>query len=134
MPGGPSLLGLGYFVGVKLVGYTAAGYWLRARCPLRAPPLAFGAARTALGLAVGIAVTSLLGLAGWDRATPLFFLALVPVRFWEWRLTLHWFTARDGLTPIQRSTYALGGIAWSFALDLPAILAVFTIPGGSWVC
>jgi len=23
---------------------------------------------------------------------------------------------------------------WSFLLDLPAILAIFVIPGGAWIC
>ncbi len=26
------------------------------------------------------------------------------------------------------------GTAWSFFLDIPAIIAVFVLPGGVWIC
>jgi len=26
------------------------------------------------------------------------------------------------------------GSAWSYVLDVPAILAMFVIPGGAWIC
>jgi hypothetical protein len=60
MPGGGSLLGLGYFVGIKLVGYSLAGTYLNRQYSVESPrPLIFGLARTTLGLVFGVAYAGL---------------------------------------------------------------------------
>jgi hypothetical protein len=36
--------------------------------------------------------------------------------------------------PKRLLLFCILGSLWSYLLDVPAILAVFTIPGGSWIC
>jgi hypothetical protein len=135
MPGGPLPLGLVYFAGVKLAGYTISGHCFnRLMHATRPRPWVFGAARTALGLAAGIAFGTAASNVGLTRSELVYYLALAPVRMGEWLLILWLFYGKRGLHGGRLSKYAAGGSAWSYLLDVPAILAVFVIPGGAWVC
>jgi hypothetical protein len=135
MPLGPAPLGLVYFAGVKLAGYSYAGRWLNRRLGASKPrPLVFGIVRTVLGLVVGIAFgMSMLGFE-MVRSVPLFYVALLPVRICEWLLVLAVFYGRAPISGIRRLGYAAAGSVWSLILDLPAIYAVFALPGGAWIC
>lgn len=135
MPMGGSALGLVYFATVKMAGYTAAGYQFRRMLRASKPnAFAFGAVRTGLGLAVGVSFASLALWLGLQKSEVIYYLALFPVRLAEWLLVLWWFFARAGLRGGRWASYALLGSAWSYLLDVPAILAMFVIPGGAWIC
>lgn len=136
MPFGPEPLGLAYFTGVKLIGYSMAGSYFRKKFDATRPrAVVFGAARTLLGLAVGVSFASLLAILGTSNAEALFFVLLVPVRFAEWWLTLFCFFTRKLWIP--HSTvfrHVAVGSVWSFLLDVPAIVSMFVLPGGAWIC
>jgi hypothetical protein len=68
MPFGPEPLGLAYFAAVKFAGYSLAGSFMKKRLSSATPrvPL-FGAARTILGLAVGIGFALLMLAIGIDK-------------------------------------------------------------------
>ena len=136
MPFATAPVGLTYFAAVKLAGYSAAGAYLRNRLSAVKPHmLTFGAVRTAVGLAVGVAIVSLLSRFGVDPSMTLFFVFLLPVRFAEWIATIWVFFGRAGRLPAASLVkYSSVGIAWSYVLDVPAIVAVFTLPGGAWIC
>jgi hypothetical protein len=135
MPMGPAPLGLVYFVGVKLAGYSAAGYQLNRLIVSPHPrPIVFGVARTALGLAAGISFGLLALKFGLGKSEPVFYVALLPIRVGEWLLILWYFYRRANLSRRRQLGFAAAGTAWSYVLDLPAVFAVFAIPGGAWVC
>lgn len=134
MPFGPSLVGATAFVAVKLIGYSFVGNklnkWYRVKVP---HPFVFGIARTCLGAAVGIGVLYMLqGIAG--QGDKLFFLLLIPIRFFEWFLIIYLFYEKKKFAIRRISENSAVGIFFSFALDIPAILAAFVIPGGMWIC
>src|SRR5262245_16587631 len=132
MPGGPTISGLVVFTAVKIAGYSFAGHRLNKLCRTARPnPAVFGVARTVLGLAAGITFGLGLGLAASELA---FYLALAPVRMCEWLLVLWLFYRRSGLASGRWLMLALLGSLWSYFLDLPAIFAMVTLPGGMWIC
>src|SRR2546422_6107836 len=125
MPGGPLPMGLVYFAGVKVIGYSIIGYrYNHLTHTTRPNPWVFGAVRTALGLVVGVAFATLALSSGLTRAEPLFYLALAPVRMGEWLLILWFFYATTGLRGGRWAGYSVAGSAWSYLLDVPAIMAV----------
>jgi hypothetical protein len=135
MPAGPAPLGFAYFAAVKLAGYTAAAVWLNRRSaqPMRRP-FVFGLARTGLGVAAGFAFGFLaLGL-GVTKSEVTFYLLLAPIRLAEWCLIIWLFYGRETPNLQRLLMYAVLGSLWSYVLDLPAILAVFILPGGAWIC
>lgn len=130
MPFAPEPLGLAYFAGIKFAGYSAAGVYFRNRLGETRPNgLVFGLARTALGIVAGVAVASILALINIRNTEVLFYVALAPVRMLEWLLTFWFFFGRRTLY-----RYSLLGSVWSYLLDVPAIMAVFVLPGGAWIC
>jgi hypothetical protein len=135
MPAGPELLGFAYFGAVKLAGYAFAGSVLRRQYQRpEVGALGFGLARTALGVAAGVSVGALFAAAGLHSSEVLFYVLLFPVRMAEWLLVIWLFFERPALSWNRAIPRAALGSMWSYALDLPAILAVFTLPGGSWIC
>src|SRR2546426_6750321 len=65
MAAGPLPLGIAAFAAVKLAGYTLAGRTLnRANHVTRPRPLAFGAARTLLGIIAGVSYAMILARFG----------------------------------------------------------------------
>src|SRR2546426_7019348 len=69
MAAGPLPLGIAAFAAVKLAGYTLAGRTLnRANHVTRPRPLAFGAARTLLGIIAGVSYATMLGKFGVNRS------------------------------------------------------------------
>ncbi len=134
MPGGGSLLGLGYFAGIKLAGYSLAGLYLNRRLEtLKPQPVLFGLARTAIGVAVGAGFVASADALDLRRGEIVWLALLIPVRIGEWWLALRLFYQRAGPEVAWRPLIARG-VLWSFALDLPALLAAFTLPGGIWIC
>ncbi|MDB4906267.1 MAG: hypothetical protein JWO05_1051 [Gemmatimonadetes bacterium] len=135
MPFGSSALGAVYFGAVKLIGYSAAGYYVNRREGLPAPrPLIFGATRAIIGVVVG----SSYGYA-YERFAPYssplpFYLGLIPIRILEW-LFVFWLFYRH-VSPLRQRLpgYTVAGILWSFVLDIPAMATLFVLPGGFWIC
>jgi len=132
---GPQTLGFFYFAAVKLAGYTAAASFLKRQYPeSKVNPWFAGGVRTLIGIVVGVAAVFLGEKMGLFRSTPEFFVFLVPVRILEWLLLLYIFFERPVLNLGRSLKWSSIGVAWSFTLDIPAVLAVFLIPGGAWIC
>jgi len=134
MPGGPLPLGLAYFAAVKLVGYTAAASFIKRRIPdASASPWLVGGVRTVIGLGAGIGAAYLASRLGILRSEVGFYALLAPIRICEWLILLRLFFHRDWDWSRSLKLAALGTV-WSYVLDIPAIMAVFVIPGGAWIC
>jgi hypothetical protein len=136
MPGGPAPLGFAYFAGVKFLGYSGAAWALARSYKAKETNIwKVGAARTALGLAAGVAYGGLFLWLAKDRAIDLaYFGGLVPIRLGEWSLIIWYFFQRGRPNPgllLRNSGY---GIVWSFFLDAIGILTAIVAPGGIWIC
>jgi hypothetical protein len=135
MPAGPEPLGLAYFAGVKLAGYSLAGLQLNRHFRVRRPrPVIFGVSRTCLGLAVGISFASIALWSGLTQSELPFLIGMAPVRFGEWLLIIWLFYRRHELSRERWLGAAGAGTLWSYFLDIPAIMSVFVLPGGAWIC
>jgi hypothetical protein len=140
MPMGPAPLGFTYFVGVKFVGYIAAAFVLRNAYPgFNGSVTKVGAARTAIGVGVGLAygaiwIFFLSKVMRGESSEYLYFLGLFPVRMIEWLWLLHLFFDRRLQNRPKAIKAALGGTVWSYCLDAAGIAAAMVIPGGIWVC
>jgi ABC-type uncharacterized transport system permease subunit len=135
MPAGGSTLGIVYFASVKLAGYTAAAAYLRRALPENRPVLVLvGASRTLIGLAAGFASVFLASFIQVHRAEWLFFVLLFPVRIGEWLLLIRLFYPKPGWSWPRSLKLAALGAGWSYVLDVPALLAMFALPGGAWIC
>jgi hypothetical protein len=130
MPMIPDPIGLLPFVGIKLIGYSAAGAYLRhAALTARgdgAPAvdvvraLGFGAARTVLGLVCGVGYGLVGGVSLTQAGLFGMLLALAPLRVLEWTvMVLMFFERRDRK---RRFLWLgiLGGTLVSYLLDIPA--------------
>jgi hypothetical protein len=134
MPAGPEPLGLAYFAAVKFAGYTAAASFIRRRIPdSSASPWLVGGVRTIIGLGAGIGAAYTASQLGILRPEVGFYALLAPIRMCEWIFLLAVFFRRNWTWPRSLKLAALGTV-WSYVLDIPAILAVFVIPGGAWIC
>ena len=138
MPFGPSIIGAITFTGITCAGYGYAGVRLNGvyRNIGAVAPWKFGAARTALGLVVGMAFAASMAYWGITHSMWLWYLLLVPIRFLEWLGTIWLFYERKSVLPDWRrlSKYSLAGSAWSSVLDIPAALSMIVVPGGMWIC
>ena len=134
MPGGPLPLGLAYFAAVKFVGYAAAASFIKRRIPdSSASPWLVGGVRTVIGLGAGIGAAYVASQLGILRSEVGFYALLAPIRICEWLILLRLFFHRDWEWSRSLKLAALGTV-WSYVLDIPAIMAVFVIPGGAWIC
>ena len=138
MPGGLSNPITGYlaFSAVKLAGYSLAGWYLNKRYPeATANFLVVGIARAVIGMVFG-AVLGLLALpfvfAG-GLGILLYIVGLIPVRLLEWWIIIGYFYDSSMQTKSKDWRYAGIGTAWSFALDIPAVIGFFAT-GGLWIC
>jgi hypothetical protein len=157
MPGGFTEIGFLAFGGVKLAGYTAAGFLLRnlyrslpreaaisvtgadseiaepALLASPATPFLFGIARTVVGIMAGVTFGTAMDSFGL-AATPAFYFGLLPIRLAAWSLVIWPFFAKKQFKGWRLAKQSLVASFWSCLLDLPAILAAFVIPGGMWIC
>ncbi len=135
MPAGPAPFGLVYFAAVKLAGYTAAAIVLKRRFPeSTAPPWLVGVVRTVIGLAAGFGAVFTAEHLGILRSEVGFYALLAPIRMCEWLFLLALFFRRPKWEWTQSLKMAALGTLWSYVLDVPAVLAVFSLPGGAWIC
>lgn len=136
MPGGLSNPVQGYLAlgAVKLAGYSLAGWYLNRRYPAATAHFAVvGIARTVIGVVFGAALGLLpLFLFGtWGILVYIF--GLIPVRLVEWWIIIRLFYDRSMQMKRKDWRYAGLGTAWSFALDIPALVG-FVATGGFWIC
>jgi hypothetical protein len=139
VPGGISDPIQGYLVfsAVKLAGYSLAGYYLNQRYAEATTNFAVvGITRTVIGMIFG-AVLGLLSLpfvlVGGLLGILIYVLGLIPVRLLEWWIIIRWFYDPLMQTKQKDWRYASIGTAWSFALDIPAVIGLFAT-GGLWIC
>jgi len=135
MPFGPEPLGLVYFAGTKFLGYTAAAFYIKRRIPEScASPWLIGGVRTAIGLCAGMGAVYTANHLHIPKSEFGWYALLAPIRICEWLILLGLFFRNPTWDwPRSVKLAALGAI-WSYALDIPAIMAVFVIPGGAWIC
>ncbi len=135
MPGGLSNSVPGYLVfgAVKLTGYSLAGWFLNRRYSNPRPHfVVVGIARILIGMALGALFTLLvmpLVLAG---GLGIALLGIIPVRMIEWWILIWCFYDRSLQTQRKDWRYACLGTAWSFVLDLPALIGIVDT-GGFWL-
>jgi hypothetical protein len=142
MPAGPGPIGFAAFAGVKFAGYVLASSALRAAYKSSQNVWKVGAARTAIGIGFGAAFGGIWILLStrlenrwpdWLAGTA-FFGLLLPIRFVEWSLLIHWFFDRGLGQRTRDLKYSMLGILWSFVLDAAGIVFAFVVPGGFWIC
>jgi hypothetical protein len=135
MPISPNpIVGFTSFAVVKLVGYSLFGQRLNKSIGENAiPAYMFGFCRTVVGVIVGLILLWLIDTA-FHANTIIFFIALIPVRFLEWKYTIKAIYNESELLSQHINRASLIGIAWSFILDIPVIASLFLIPGGMWIC
>jgi hypothetical protein len=138
MAGGFTNPELGYltFAGIKLVGYSIAGYILnRAYNNAKNFFLVVGVARTLIGLIFGAAIGILLigDLIFEPLGILLYFTALTPLRIVEWWIVIWWFYDRQSQQRKKDWSYVWYGTGWSFVLDIPAFIGWFST-AGFWIC
>jgi hypothetical protein len=132
---GSSTLGVAYFAGIKLAGYSAFAYRINRDQSLTQPrPVVIGLTRAAIGIGVGVSYAWLVSHWTVNNGRVLFYAGLIPVRIVEWLLLL-WLFYRDVPGLVRRRTrYLAEGVGVSYLLDLPAAFAAFALPGGFWIC
>ena len=138
MAAGPEIIGAAAFVAIKFAGYRYAGIVLNRHykdLPAVSPNI-FGVARTCLGFVAGVSLTFAVAQWNFSHQEPMWYLLLFPVRLAEWLLIIGLFYERrctniGWLRLLKASFY---GSLWSYALDIPAALSVFVMPGGMWIC
>jgi len=135
MPAGPETLGLVYFAAVKFAGYTAAASFIKRRIPASTTSAwLVGGVRTVIGIAAGLGAVYACSRLGIIRSEISFYALLAPIRIGEWLLLLALFFRRPEWDWPRALKLAAFGTIWSYVLDIPAIAAVFVIPGGAWIC
>jgi len=135
MPAGPEALGFAYFAAVKFVGYTAAAVYLKRKIPRSiASPWLLGGVRTAIGIGVGMGAVWIASKLGILKSEVGWYVLLAPIRICEWLILLGLFFRHPAWEWSRSLKLALLATVWSYILDIPAVLAVFVIPGGAWIC
>jgi hypothetical protein len=132
---GSEPLGLVYFAAIKFAGYSAAAYYIKKRIPgATSSPWFIGATRTVIGLLVGIGAAFLAESLGILKSELAWYALLAPLRLLEWLALLWLFFRRFNWSWARSLKLAALGSLWSYILDIPAVLAVFVVPGGAWIC
>ena len=140
MAAGAGLLGLAYFAAVKFAGYSAAARFLSSRYQVSPNSLVVGASRTLLGVAAGFAAVAIASFVQVNVPSIEWYVLLAPIRLLEWLVVIWFFYERSIWEPNaalrwkRLLKWSVLGILWSGFLDVPALLAAFSLPGGVWVC
>ena len=138
MPGGLSSSVNGYLVfgAVKLAGYSLAGWYLnRSYSGATASFAVIGITRTVIGMlfGAGLALLAFPFVMFGGLGILIYLVGLTPVRLIEWWIIVLLFYDRSVMTK-QKDWLNVGlGTAWSFALDIPALIG-FVATGGFWIC
>jgi hypothetical protein len=138
VPAGTESPVIGYvtFCAVKLIGYSLAARMiaLRYKRPDQSA-LVIGGVRTLIGMVAGAAYFSIWSVIPFAAATGgIGYLAgLMPVRVAEWRLLLTLYFERECRDIPRTNQIIWMATAWSYILDIPAIMG-FVVTGGIWIC
>ncbi len=139
MPGGITGPVQGYlaFSAVKLAGYSLAGWYLNRRYANATAHFAVvGISRTVIGMVFGTALALVayfpLVMVG-SVGILIYIFGLIPVRLIEWWIIILIFYDRTRQSMPKDWRYAALGTAWSFALDIPALIGVLAT-AGFWIC
>lgn len=119
------------FAGIKVAGYSFAATRLNRLYSASVNPWLFGITRTLLGVAVGAALGYL--LVGAQKDLDDFYLALVPIRIFEWLVLIALFYDRQSPNLSRLFKAAALGTLLSFALDIPAGL-LGVLSAGVFIC
>ena len=123
----PSPLAALAYGAVKVGGYAAAARALNRAVGAAASPVAFGFAKTAIGLVGGIVYVMFAAELFQDSGSDLrLYLAAAPVRFVAWAIALSLFYR---LRPRTLVLAASLGTVWSYALDLIMVGIYKVLPG-----
>ncbi len=95
--------------------------------------MVFGAARTGVGIGVGVLYGLLLTLLPEAPALQAY-LGLLPVRVLEWGLLIWLFYGRSSIGFSRLSILTFIGVLVSYLLDGLGLVFVFVVPGAMWVC
>jgi len=145
MPGAPTEVGYGVFLGVKLVGYLGAARILKWGYP-GSPhgTLKVGLTRTGIGVTAGLAYGALwiwlLEKALVPRVNEMtmlsiyYFALLLPLRVAEWGFTIWLFFDRGFVDKRKMIRWIALGVICSYILDAVALVSAFVAPGGFWIC
>ncbi|MCM3874618.1 MAG: hypothetical protein ND895_28320 [Pyrinomonadaceae bacterium] len=138
MPGGLSSSVNGYLVfgAVKLAGYSLAGWHLnRSYSGASANFAVVGVTRTIIGMlfGAGLALLAFPFVMFGGLGILIYIVGLVPVRLTEWWIIIWLFYDRSMMTKQKDWQYVGLGTAWSFGLDIPALIG-FVATGGFWIC
>ena len=135
MPGGLSNPVQGYLVfsAVKLTGYSLGGWYLNRRYSSATAHFALvGITRTVIGMAFGAAMglVAFFPLAFFGSVSVLVYIfGLIPVRLIEWWIIILIFYDRSMQSMTKDWRHAALGTAWSFALDIPALIGLVATAG-----
>jgi hypothetical protein len=140
VPGGISdpVAGYATFAIVKFVGYCAAAFALGRAYPRPTANAALaGLTRTIIGLVVGVAYGTVVGLLLVEyvgaAALAVFLVGLIPVRLAEWWLLIWLYYDRQLANARKGWWFSGAGTAWSFVLDVPALVGAIAT-AGMWIC
>ena len=141
MPGGFSDPVQGYlaFGAVKFGGYSLAAWYMNRSYPESGAKIpVVGITRTVVGMVfgavLGLMVLPLVFMSDFGIASvAVYYLGLVPVRLLEWWIIILIFYDRQIKMKSKDWTNAGLGTAWSYALDIPALVG-FLATGGLWIC
>jgi hypothetical protein len=138
MPGGLSNSVNGYLVfgAVKLAGYSLVGWYLNRKYASATVSFAVvGLTRTVIGMlfGAGLALLSFPFVMFGGLGILIYLVGLIPVRLIEWWIIIWLFYDRPMMTKQKDWQNVVLGTAWSFALDIPALIG-FVATGGFWIC
>lgn len=120
------------YLGIKLVGYTLAAFYLNRRSYVTksVSPVKLGGLRTVAGVVAGVPATMLV-LSFYRNAGSfeMLYAWMAPVRFAEW-LAVVWFLYRPkkGIWAVAPVADSMLGVGYSYALDLLAGAVISTMP------
>ena len=136
MPGGLDIHATQSYIAfgvIKYAGYSLSTLYLNHRYPDQpARPFIFGLFRTGLGILLGI-IVGFIGLTYLQLALTLFIFGLLPIRLFEWWVTIRTFYRKSSKYPASLKNDLPLGVAYSFVLDAPALFG-FLMTGGLWIC
>jgi hypothetical protein len=114
---------------IKVAGYAGFGYWLNRQLGTNVRVWKFGLAKTAIGLAGGLAYFFfvMVGFKDDQVSEPLAFAGAIPIRAVAWTIALNLFYKLRS-QPFLLTIVVAVGVLWSYILD-GAMALIYHLPG-----